>query len=124
MVELSPNLLYEAQVKSFVRAMACFSWIVAAVAQEQPPATQPPDAPRPSTGIQQAPPPIPKVPDVRQPGETGYFVGVSAWFPKQAPSIDKGKAAAFDQARRLQQQRKAKKSTRGGDGGGGGVCQE
>jgi len=95
-------------VKSFVRALACFSWIVTAVAQEQPPTTQPPDAPRPSTGIQQAPPPIPKVPDVRQPGETGYFVGVSAWFPKQAPSIDKGKAAAFDQASRLQLQGKPK----------------
>ncbi len=85
-------------MKSFLRAIMCLSWIVTAVAQQQPPTTPPPDAPRPATGIQQAPPPIPKVPDVRQPGETGYFAGIMGWFPKQAPYMDKGKGAAFDTA--------------------------
>jgi len=79
---------------------------VSALAQEQP--TPAPDTPRPSTGIQQAPPPIPKVPDVRQPGETGYFLGVNTWFPRQAPAMDKGKDATFDQSSSIKLQGKPK----------------
>lgn len=85
-------------MKSFFRAIVCLSWIGAAVAQteqpQQPPVT-PPAEPAPPRGIQAAPPPIPKVPDVRQPGETGYFIGVMGWFPTQQPSFNKGRGAAF-----------------------------
>ena len=75
-----------------------FSWAAAGLAQQQPPTTQPPGTPpseqtpppQPQTGIRQAPPPLPKIPDVRQPGETGYWIAVTAWFPTQTPTIDKG----------------------------------
>jgi hypothetical protein len=72
---------------------------------QQPPATPqqtPPAAPTPQTGqtpvpppaeeqptprsiIAQPPPPPPKVPDVRRPGESGFWVGVEGWFPKEQP---------------------------------------
>ena len=98
-------------MKSSLRAIVCLSWIGAVMAQQQPPAqppTEPPPDPQPRTGLQQAPPPIPKVPDVRQPGETGYFVGILGWFPTQAPLMDKGKEAAFDTASRVKLQGKPK----------------
>lgn len=66
-----------------------------------PPAgqTAPPDQPAPADqtrlGIRPAPPPLPKIPDVRQPGETGYWIGIDAWFPTQSPIIDKGHKATF-----------------------------
>jgi hypothetical protein len=86
-------------VKSTFRVIVCLSWIGAAVAQtQQPPATppvNPPAEPAPPRGIQQAPPPIPKVPDVRQPGETGYFIGIMGWFPTQKLTMNKGREAAF-----------------------------
>ncbi len=51
-------------------------------------------------GIRPAPPALPKIPDVRQPGETGYWVGAMGWFPAQAPVFDKGHSAAFTEASR------------------------
>jgi hypothetical protein len=42
-----------------------------------------------------APPPLPKFPDVRMPGETGYFVGLVGWLPFGNPYINKGASAAF-----------------------------
>jgi hypothetical protein len=42
--------------------------------------------------IQAPPPPPPKVPDVRQPGETGYWVEFNSWFPTQQPAQNSGKA--------------------------------
>jgi hypothetical protein len=68
--------------------------------QNPPPATTPPEqAPlaQPRIGIRQPPPPLPKVPDIRQPGETGYWIGLSGWLPTQTPTIDKGKGSAFTQ---------------------------
>jgi hypothetical protein len=68
--------------------------------QIPPPATAPPEQTplaQPRTGIRQPPPPLPKVPDIRQPGETGWWVGVNAWFPTETPVIDKGHGAAFTQ---------------------------
>ena len=68
--------------------------------QTPPPTTAPPEqAPlaQPRIGLRQPPPPLPKVPDIRQPGETGYWVSVNAWFPTETPTIDKGHAAAFTQ---------------------------
>jgi len=84
--------------------LAMFFWAAPGGAQQQPPATptppstpstSPSDQPQPYTGIRQPPPPLPKIPDVRQPGETGYWVGVMGWFPLQNSIVDKGKAAAF-----------------------------
>ena len=66
-----------------------------------PPATTPPEqAPvaQPRIGLRQPPPPLPKVPDIRQPGETGWWINVSAWLPTETPTIDKGHAATFTQA--------------------------
>jgi hypothetical protein len=42
---------------------------------------------------QAPPPPLPKIPDIRQPGEKGWWLGVSIWFPTQHPTLDKGHAA-------------------------------
>ena len=59
------------------------------------PAPQPPETPAPAqrTNIIQAPPPLPKFPDVQMPGETGYFAGIIGWLPFGTPTIDKGHAA-------------------------------
>ncbi len=68
--------------------------------QQTPPVTNPPDQTpmgQPRIGIRQPPPPLPKVPDIRQPGETGYWISVSGWFPSETPTIDKGHAATFTQ---------------------------
>jgi hypothetical protein len=71
-------------------------------AQEPPPATSPEQTPAPPTrgGIRQPPPPLPKIPDVRQPGESGFWLGINAWFPTQEPVLDKGRGATFTQATR------------------------
>jgi hypothetical protein len=42
---------------------------------------------------QAPPPPLPKIPDIRQPGEKGWWVGLSMWFPTEHPTLDKGHAA-------------------------------
>jgi hypothetical protein len=70
----------------------------AAAPQQTPPAGQtpqtgqtpvPPPAEEQPTGphsmIAQPPPPPPKVPDVRRPGESGFWVEVEGWLPKQHP---------------------------------------
>lgn len=82
-------------------------------AQQPPPATQPPATPpaeqtppqeqtpppeQTRLGIRPAPPPLPKIPDVRQPGETGYWIGIMAWFPTESPTINKGHGATFTDA--------------------------
>jgi len=58
---------------------------------------QPATPGQPRTGIRQPPPPLPKIPDIRQPGETGWWIGVSGWFPTETPTIDKGRGATFTQ---------------------------
>ena len=59
------------------------------------PAPQPPETPAPPqrTNIIQAPPPLPKFPDVQMPGETGYFAGIIGWLPFDTPIVNKGHAA-------------------------------
>ena len=86
----------EAYVKNSLTGFIClcllfFSWITPGHAQEPPP-TQP--APQP-TGGPQLPPPPPKVPDVRMPGEAGFFVGVMGWSPFGPTFIDKGLGAIY-----------------------------
>ena len=66
--------------------------------QQQTPPTTPPTTPattqQPGTSTLgpnvQAPPELPKYPDVRLPGEYGFYLGANAWFPKQHPTFDKG----------------------------------
>jgi hypothetical protein len=70
----------------------------AGLAQQQPPERSAPPPRPPLPTVRRAPPPLPKIPDVRQPGERGFWVGLYGWFPTQAPVIDKGKAATFDNA--------------------------
>jgi hypothetical protein len=67
---------------------------------QQQPQTPPEDRPAPPgsasrPNIQQPPPPPPRLPDVRQPGETGWWFGLTSWFPTQKPTFDKGRAATF-----------------------------
>ena len=59
------------------------------------PAPQPPETPAPQqrTTVIQAPPPLPKFPDVQMPGETGYFAGIIGWLPFGTPYVNKGHAA-------------------------------
>jgi len=41
------------------------------------------------------PPPPPKIVDVRMPGETGWFIGITGWLPVGKTYVDKGKEASF-----------------------------
>jgi hypothetical protein len=59
------------------------------------PGQPPPDAgaqPQQHGRIPEPPPPPPKVPDVRRPGESGFFIGISAWLPTQHPIFNSGNA--------------------------------
>jgi hypothetical protein len=79
----------------------------AAPAQQQPPpeaGTQPQQHGR----IPEPPPPPPKVPDVRRPGESGFFIGLSAWMPTEQPIFDRGSASTFTGDSRLTMQGKPK----------------
>jgi hypothetical protein len=76
------------------------TWASAASAQEppatNPPAQEPEQAPAPpQRNVRQPPPPLPRVPDVRQPGESGFYIGINAWFPRQNPIMNKGRGALF-----------------------------
>jgi hypothetical protein len=59
-----------------------------------PPAQDQPTTPH--SLIAQPPPPPPKVPDVRRPGETGFWVDAEGWIPKQQPFQNGGRSAPVD----------------------------
>ena len=64
----------------------------------QAPPAQTPDAPQqqpPSGPIVNAIPELPKYPDVRLPGEYGWYIGIDGWLPTQQPTFDKGRQAGF-----------------------------
>jgi len=61
-----------------------------------------------SGGIRTPPPPLPKYPDVKQPGETGFYIGLYAWFPVQGPVFEKGHAATFTDSSQITMQGKPK----------------
>lgn len=47
---------------------------------------------QPSSGpIVNAPPELPKYPDVRLPGEYGFYIGIDGWLPQQQPTFNKGR---------------------------------
>ena len=89
----------EAYVKISRSGLLCLGLLlgssVPSVYGQQP---EPPQGPPPRSGtggLQTPPPAIPKVPDVRQPGEYGWWAEINGWIPVQKAYIDKGKAAAF-----------------------------
>lgn len=84
-------------MKNFLNSFVClcllFLFSIAPGRAQEPPPTEPPPQ-QPSSP--QLPPPPPKVPDVRMPGEAGYFVGLTGWSPYGQRFIDKGHGATFD----------------------------
>jgi hypothetical protein len=101
-------------VKSFrarflsIGLLTCaFAW---GQAQEQQPPENRPAPPGSSSrpNIQAPPAPPPRLPDVRQPGETGWWIGLNAGFPTQHPYLDKGRGANFTEASRVEMQGKPK----------------
>jgi hypothetical protein len=65
--------------------------------------TTPPTTPQtPSQGPQvQAAPELPKYPDVRLPGEYGFWIGINGWEPRTQPFYDKGHGSTFTEATAL-----------------------
>jgi hypothetical protein len=67
----------------------------ATLPQTPPPATTPAQqSATPQTGngpIVNAVPELPKYPDVRLPGEYGFYIGVTGFFPKEKPTFNKGR---------------------------------
>jgi hypothetical protein len=95
-------------VNSFRSGILCLGLLLSgalpgkAQTPPNPPAEAPPPPPTMRPVIQAPPAPPPKVPDVRQPGETGWWIGVNAWFPTEKPYIEKGHAATFTQVASVQ----------------------
>src|SRR5947209_8091388 len=96
------------------RSVLCLGLLaggMVAVAQQQPPTTPPAEGAQEPTarpGIQVPPPPPPKLPDVRQPGETGWWITLEGSFPTQKPDQLKGKAAAFSESGNIRLEGKPK----------------
>ena len=60
-----------------------------------PPAAVPPTQ-QPGTGpIVNAAPELPKYPDVRLPGEYGFFIGLDGWLPQEQPIFNKGHYSGY-----------------------------
>jgi hypothetical protein len=55
------------------------------------PAQTAPDQPASTAPIVVAPPELPKYPDVRLPGEYGFYIGVFTWSPKEHPVFNAGR---------------------------------
>ncbi len=70
------------------------------------PAQAPADqTPPPSTGPNiTVAPELPKYPDVRMPGESGWSLGVNFWEPREHPIFDAGRAYQFTQSARVTMQ--------------------
>jgi len=80
-------------------ALACTAASFAQDAPPQPPAQQqqPPTGAEPpaQTGTTRLPPAPPKVVDVRMPGETGWWIGLTGWLPVGSVYVNKGKEVSF-----------------------------
>jgi hypothetical protein len=64
--------------------------------QQQPAAQQPEQPPTaPGGPIVQAAPDLPKYPDVRLPGESGFWIDITGWIPKQQPTFNKGTGSNY-----------------------------
>jgi hypothetical protein len=65
-------------------------------AQTAPQSPLAPASAQPSSGpIVNAAPEVPKYPDVRLPGEYGFYIGIDAWLPTQQPIFNKGRNAGY-----------------------------
>jgi hypothetical protein len=101
-------------VKSSCTRFLSLGILVCAAAWGQAQEQKPPEERTPPPGsssrptIQQPPPPPPRLPDVRQPGETGWWLGIGVGFPTQKPTFDKGAEAVFPQESNVQMQGKPK----------------
>src|SRR3954468_16750833 len=101
-------------VKSSRSGVLCLGLLVCGTLWGQAQPQKPPEdrqappgsASRPT--IQQPPPPPPRLPDVRQPGETGWWLRAGGGFSTQKPTFDKGAEAVFPEASNVQMQGKPK----------------
>lgn len=82
------------RIALFCAGMLCLNAWMASAQGQNPPQEEHPLPPGSSSlpKIQAPPPPPPKVPDVRQPGETGWWIEVDSFFPTQHPVQNAGKA--------------------------------
>jgi hypothetical protein len=92
-------------VKNFLALPLCLGicltfWAATGGAQQkQPDQPTAPPPPNPLDIKLQAPPTLPpKAPDVRQPGETGWWISLDSFFPSQQPVFNKGRGATFTTA--------------------------
>jgi hypothetical protein len=80
--------------------------------QAPPAQTQPaqalPDQPTSTAPIVVAPPELPKYPDVRLPGEYGFFIGIDGWDPTQQPIFNHGRNSGITNNSYVTLQGKAK----------------
>ena len=68
-----------------------------------------PTTPQPSSGpIVNAAPELPKYPDVRLPGEYGFYIGIDGWLPTQQPIFNKGRNAGYTDSSYIVMQGKPK----------------
>jgi hypothetical protein len=80
----------------FLGVLCLVVWTAGAQNQQKPDQDRPlPPGSSSLPKIQAPPPPPPKVPDVRQPGETGWWVEVNSFFPTQQPFQKRGHGASF-----------------------------
>jgi hypothetical protein len=64
--------------------------------QTPPPAAQTVPQTQPGTGpIVKAAPEPPKYPDVRLPGEYGFYIGITGWLPREEPTFNKGRNSGY-----------------------------
>jgi hypothetical protein len=62
---------------------------------QQPATQQPQQSGAPGGPIVQAAPELPKYPDVRLPGESGWWLGITGWLPQEQPTFNKGEASTY-----------------------------
>jgi hypothetical protein len=75
---------------------------------QTPPAQTPPDQPTSTAPIVVAPPELPKYPDVRLPGEYGFYFGIDSWSPQNMPIFNKGRNSGITNNSYVTMQGKAK----------------
>src|SRR3954454_1734176 len=88
--------------------MAAAAWGQAQPQQKPPEDRQAPPGSASRPQIPGPPAPPPRLPDVRQPGETGWWLGLNVSFPTQKPIFDKGRGATFTDPSRVEMQGKPK----------------
>jgi hypothetical protein len=98
-----PTKITEAYVKRTRTGLLCLALACTAAsyaqdappqqpAQQQPPTSTEPQTQTPNTRLPPAPP---KVIDVRMPGESGWWIGITGWLPVGSTYLDKGKEVSF-----------------------------